>query len=112
MQLSVFYTIFRLWNYSKFYSVSLVGLIKLRYQCVMYFEILSSFSALLYKTFIGPSCEIFAHYHEYTSPKEYEEGVLLNNYFHKMERVCTPSLPGYLIPILFVWKSLRKILDL
>ncbi len=53
---------------------------------ILYFETLSSFPVYCYKRFIRSEAEVFIHYHEYTSPLEYECGMKLTRYFHRLEK--------------------------
>jgi hypothetical protein len=53
----------------------------------MYYETLSVFPVYIYKILIKRGAEVFVHYHEYTSLKEYESGMQLVKYFHKLERL-------------------------
>lgn len=63
---------------------------------IFYYETISSFPALLYKKYFSGNVKLFAHYHEYTSLKEYENDMRLTRWFHKMERKIYP---------LFEWVS-------
>jgi hypothetical protein len=75
----------RAWQYAWFNLRAFVSLIRIRPDVILYYESLSSGPPLLYKKFVNRSVEIYVHYHEYTSPQEYESGMLLNRWLHKME---------------------------
>jgi hypothetical protein len=77
-------TIIRYLNYMEFYGLALRDLIVTKPQRTMYFETLSSLPAYLYKIFIAPTTELFVHYHEYTSPKEYRS-LKLFGFLHSLE---------------------------
>ena len=57
---------------------------------VLYIETLSSFPAYLYKKTINPKADILIHYHEYTSPAEYRDGMVLAKKFHRYEQYLYP----------------------
>lgn len=78
--------VLRLLNYLLFYFGALALLIRYAPRKVLYVETISSWPALVYKKFINQRCSIFVHYHEYTSPEEYENGMTINRYFHKLEK--------------------------
>lgn len=61
-------------------------LLRHRPSAVMYFETLSSWPAYIYKRFVKRDARMFIHYHEYTTPSEYERGMVLTRYFHKLEK--------------------------
>ena len=73
----------RVLNYIKFYAVSLIYLLKYWPTKVLYYETISSFTPYLYKRFFNKKSAILIHYNEYTSPKEYQEGMQLTKLFHK-----------------------------
>jgi len=73
-------------NYLKFYSVTTGKLISWKPSAVVYFESLSAFPAIFYKRNVNSGCKLFIHYHEYTSPLEYQNGMLLNRWQHQLEK--------------------------
>ena len=81
-------------NYGLFHVRTLLQLIKWRPDTVLYYETLSSFPALFYKKFINRRSSLFIHYHEYTSPKEYREGMVLDRWFHRLEKKVYPLAAG------------------
>jgi hypothetical protein len=82
--------ILRYLNYLFFFTSSLVRLIIIRPKKILYFETISSFPAYLYKRFFNNACQVLIHYHEYTSPAEYQSGMLLVKYFHRYEKWLYP----------------------
>ncbi|MBS1541755.1 MAG: hypothetical protein JSS73_13975 [Bacteroidetes bacterium] len=81
----------RLFYYGWFYLVSLWLLLKTRPAQVLYFETLSSWPAYIYKRFFFRNCRIFIHYHEYVTPQEYNRGMKLLSYFHRLEQWLYPQ---------------------
>jgi len=75
----------RYWNYLYFNTASLLLLILYWPNHILYFETLSSFPAYLLKRFFKSSTKIFIHYHEYVSNDEYQNGMTLTRYFHRLE---------------------------
>lgn len=73
-------------NYLKFYLFSIFLLVKLRPAKILYFETLSSFPVFIYKKLVGKKLQVYIHYHEYTSPAEYKNGMALTRFFHRMEK--------------------------
>jgi hypothetical protein len=81
-------------NYGLFHVCTLLQLIIWRPDTVLYYETLSSFSALFYKKFINRRSSLFIHYHEYASPKEYREGMVMARWFHRLEKKVYPQAAG------------------
>lgn len=77
-------------GYIKFYLGTLWFLFIKRPSKVLYYETLSSYPVYLYKKWINPKAGIFIHYHEYSSPVEYQQGMKLIRYFHRMEKWLYP----------------------
>ena len=63
-----------------------MGLTRWRPDTVIYYETLSALPALLYKRTVGRETRLFIHYHEYTSPGEYEKGPLPGRWLHRIEK--------------------------
>lgn len=78
-------------NYLVFYLSSLLVLIVSRPKRVLYFETISSWPAYIYKRYFNRTCEILIHYHEYTSREEYGKGMMINKYFHGLEKQIYPE---------------------
>ncbi len=73
-------------NYGIFYLATLAKMISWRPDIVLYYETISSLPALLYKKYFRRSVRLLIHYHEYTSVKEYEQGMSLSRYLHRFEK--------------------------
>jgi hypothetical protein len=80
----------RLGHYLFFSVRTLWELCKKRPKKVLYFETLSSFPVYLYKKMINTRAEILIHYHEYTSPVEYQHGMAIARKFHQFENYLYP----------------------
>lgn len=81
----------RLLNYGIFYICSLLKLLSSSPQKILYYETLSSFPVFVYKKYFNAKVDVLIHYHEYTSPAEYLNGMRLVRYFHKMESYLYPK---------------------
>lgn len=78
----------RLFQYCNFYFFTLIRLFRFKPDTIMYFETLSFLPVYIYSCInnvLGKKIRIFCHYHEYTSPKEYRNGMLLNRWLHTLE---------------------------
>lgn len=80
------YKLQRYVSYIQFYMSVLIQLIKHRPVVVLYFDTLSSFPAYVYKKYIRKESYVMVHYHEYSSTEEYDNGMKLNQWFHKLEK--------------------------
>lgn len=76
----------RYWSYFFFNAASLIYLMIKRPRTILYYETISSYPVYLYKRFFNLKARIFIHYHEYTSPWEYNSGMKLNRFFFKREK--------------------------
>jgi hypothetical protein len=65
-------------------------LFKYRPQTILYYETLSAFGPWIYKKIINRKANVFIHYHEYTSPAEYQSGMLLSRWLHEREKQIYP----------------------
>lgn len=81
----------RLFWYTYFYIIAILQLILFKPDKVFYFETISSFPAYCYKKFFRSAVGIYIHYHEYTSPREYETGMWLVRTFHRFEHWIYPK---------------------
>lgn len=81
----------RYWNYFLFYIKTLFSLVVGRPDVVLYYETLSALPALIYKKLFRREACIFVHYHEYITAKEYEEGIPLSKWPHKLEKKAYPK---------------------
>jgi hypothetical protein len=76
----------RYFTYLYYHIYSLLFLIWNKPESILYFETISSLPVYLYKKYFSFRVKVAVHYHEYTSPSEYETGMKLNKYFHKCEK--------------------------
>ncbi len=81
----------RYYNYLVFNVCCLFQLIRLKPQRILYFETISSFPVYIYKRYFNTKTEILIHYHEYTSPVEFDKGMKLVRQFHKYEKYLYPK---------------------
>ena len=72
--------------YAAFYWRTLLALGTWRPDTLFYYETLSALPALFYKRRLRRRARLFIHYHEYTSPQEYQQGMRLAAWQHRMER--------------------------
>jgi len=79
-------SLFRIFQYLRFYISSLLLLIKLKPAVVLYFESISSWPALMYKKILGDSVKLMVHYHEYTTVEEYAHSMRLVKRMHQLEK--------------------------
>ena len=76
----------RLLAYASFHLKSFVHLMKTRPDTILYIEPHSVFPVVLSRLFTRRA-RIFAHFHEYHSPDEYEKpGMRMARWFHKLEK--------------------------
>lgn len=64
-------------KYLLFLIKAIVALVRNRPKHILYYESLSAIPALFIK-YLFPGIKVLAHYHEYTSPAEYKNGMWLN----------------------------------
>ncbi|NLR90501.1 glycosyltransferase family 4 protein [Flammeovirga agarivorans] len=76
----------RFLTYLNFHFKTFFLLNKKKPNNIIYYETISSFSAILYCIIYNKKINV--HYHEYTSLPEYRKGMLLNRFFHKIETLC------------------------
>jgi hypothetical protein len=82
----------RLYSYFVFNLVTLFQLLIHRPAGILYYESLSAFAPLMYKKWFNRSVKIYIHYHEYTSPVEYENGMWQVKQYHKLEKKMYPQV--------------------
>jgi hypothetical protein len=80
----------RLWHYLYFYLNGLILLFKHQPKSVLYFDTISSWPALMYKKLKKSKVKLLAHYHEYCTPLEYANNMLLVKAMHKQEAKMYP----------------------
>ena len=78
-------------GYLQFYLGTFWQLMIKRPSKVMYYETLSSYPVYLYKKWMNPKADVLIHYHEYSSPVEYQQGMRLIRYFHRLEKWLYPK---------------------
>ena len=81
----------RLFQYIQFNILAFAELVRLKPDAILYYESLSAGPPLWYKKFVKRSAKIYVHYHEYTSVKEYQQGMVLNRWLHKQELSWYPK---------------------
>lgn len=79
------HSLFRYLNYGSFYLSAFYLLLIHHPTTVWYFETLSSWPALMYKKIRGKKINLMVHYHEYTEPRLYEQGMVLSKWMHGIE---------------------------
>lgn len=77
--------LFRLFKYLIFYIRIFKKCISIKPEKLMYFETISAFPCIYYKL-LNPKTELFVHYHEYTSPCEYKNGMFINRLNYALEK--------------------------
>lgn len=82
----------RMVSYFRFNLACFFLLLKHRPQKVLYFETLSAAAPFFYKKLIRRKAQIFVHYHEYTSPLEYRNGMILSRMIHRLEQKLYPEV--------------------
>lgn len=78
-------TLLRYLNYGSFYLSAFYLLLIHHPKTVWYFETLSSWPALMYKKIRRKKISLMVHYHEYTEPRLYEQGMFLSKWMHGIE---------------------------
>jgi hypothetical protein len=81
----------RYFDYLRFYSFTLLSLLRRVPGTILYYESLSAFPAIWYRRLGHWKTRIFAHYHEYISPKEYAAGMVINHEAHRLEKYVYPQ---------------------
>jgi hypothetical protein len=77
-------------NYLKFHLGAIFDLFTYKPSRVLYFETLSSLPVVIYKALLRTSAKVYIHYHEYTSPKEYQ-AVKFMGFLHRFEKKIVPT---------------------
>lgn len=75
----------RILKYAAFNLKALYRMCMFRPDTILYYETLSAWAPCVYKKWINKSARLFIHYHEYTSPEEYKNDMILNRWLHRME---------------------------
>jgi hypothetical protein len=78
------------WTYFFFNLGALLYLLWNKPTVLFYYETISSFPAYLYKRYLNGKVHVFIHYHEYTTTKEYAQGMKQTRFFHQKEAWLYP----------------------
>jgi hypothetical protein len=73
-------------TYLMFYLKSFLGTLIFRPGKLFYYETISSLTPIFYKRLIGDRAELYIHYHEYMTPKEYN-ATFLNRTLLNLEKI-------------------------
>jgi hypothetical protein len=79
------HSFYRLLNYGSFYLRCFLLLIRNRPEAIFYIETMSSWPALFYKKYFNRKVKLLVHYHEYTTPDEYDHSMKLAKWSHQFE---------------------------
>ena len=79
------YKLIRFFRHIYFYIFTTFKLLYYRPDKVLYFESVSSFPAIFYK-FLFSEIQLMVHYHEYTTPREYDDGMKIVKWSYLVER--------------------------
>jgi len=71
--------------YVRFVVFALLRLLKEKPSALLYYETGSAGAPYFYNIWLNPSCRLFIHYHEYTSPEEYASGMIFHRWLHRLE---------------------------
>lgn len=82
----------RILHYLKFYIFGLITLLVRRPRKILWYETLSSLPAIIYYYLTWEKPKLFVHYHEYMSPEEIREGMVLVHWLHKVENKVYPNI--------------------
>ncbi|MCK0123642.1 hypothetical protein MWU76_04460 [Gelidibacter sp. F2691] len=70
-----------IFNFSCFFN-----LLRLQPNCILYYESYSAWPVYWYLRLFGEKTTLFIHYHEYTSPSEYLNGMRFVKMYHQYEK--------------------------
>jgi hypothetical protein len=82
----------RLGFYMSFAQRALAVLRSIKPSVVLYYETISAAAPLFYKQYVNKDAKIFVHYHEYMSPQEYNYGIFVVKWLHRLERKMYPQI--------------------
>ncbi|HMH33593.1 MAG TPA: hypothetical protein VK543_11210 [Puia sp.] len=77
-------------NYLRYYMFTFMSLLRWKPDTVLYYETLSALPAIWYGRSGNRKARIFAHYHEYITAAEYDEGMSINKRAHRLEKKTYP----------------------
>jgi len=72
-------------KYAVYNLATLFLLFRYRPAVVLYYESISAIPAIIYRWFFR-SAKLMVHYHEYVTPREYQEGMKLVRFAHSLEK--------------------------
>ncbi|TRX50229.1 glycosyltransferase family 4 protein [Fulvivirga sp. M361] len=75
----------RLFRYIIFNMATLMGLIRSNPDYILYYESYSVWPVYVYLKYFNKSSKLYIHYHEYSSPEWYQNGMRLVRLYHNME---------------------------
>lgn len=80
------FAIIRLMKYWIFNINTLIGLVIFRPDRLLYYESFSVWPVYFYLKYFNNAAQLFIHFHEYSSPEWYAEGMRLVKHYHKLEK--------------------------
>jgi hypothetical protein len=80
----------RMLLYLRFNFLAIIKLIRFSPGAILYYETLSAGPPWFYKKFIRKDVEVYVHYHEYVSKREYEDGMKLSKWLYEREKELLP----------------------
>jgi len=80
----------RILLYLRFNFLAIIKLIRFSPDTILYFETLSAGPPWFYKKFIRKDVEVYVHYHEYVSKREYEDGMKFSKWLYEREKELLP----------------------
>lgn len=78
--------LYRFYLILNFHLKVFINLLKDKPSKIIYYETLSSLAPIIYCVVKRWKIDLYIHYHEYTTPLEYKNGMLLANFFHWVEK--------------------------
>lgn len=75
----------RFLKYIYFNIFTIFSILRIRPDSILYVESISSFPAYLVSKFFFKKTQILIHYHEYTTPEQYQNDMKIVRYLHKKE---------------------------
>ncbi len=81
-------SLIRLFEYLHFNLCTLIGLLKLTPNVILYYESYSVLPVYIYTKIFNRKCKVFIHNHEYASKDWYDSTMKLVKYYHKLEKKC------------------------
>jgi hypothetical protein len=72
-------------NYFIFYLNAFLKLLLHGPAAILYYDTISAAPAILYKKYVSRNARLMVHYHEYVTPTEYQRGMKLTQWQHRLE---------------------------